>query len=43
MGTDTKLRVCLCGFKLATVELPASELSELRRMAYLYRMSEGQA
>lgn len=43
MGTYTRLRNCSCGFKTVTVEIQADELSELRRLAYLQRLSEARA
>lgn len=42
MGTYTRHRVCKCGAKTTTVELPASELAELRRCAHvLLRLQQG--
>lgn len=42
MNTYTRHRVCACGGKTTTVELPASELAELRRCAHvLLRLQQG--
>lgn len=43
LGQYTRQRSCACGATDMTVELRQNELSELRRKAYLYMMSEALA
>lgn len=40
MGVMTRRRLCGCGGEFRTVEMRQEELSELRRKAYLYELSQ---
>jgi hypothetical protein len=40
LGVFTRLRECICGYENKSVEMWQAELSELRRKAYLYELSQ---